>query len=63
MDDDVIDYQESVEALKHLSVDAHLLLTRTGGHRLIEHVDQLVNLGVELAGNAYQTLRAASSQP
>lgn len=63
MDDEVIDYQESVEALVHLSVDAHLLLTRTGGHRLIEHVEQLVQLGLELANHAYQSLRAANSQP
>ncbi len=51
MDDDIIDYAESVEALKHLTVDALLLLARTGGHRLLNHQDQMANLAVTLGKN------------
>jgi hypothetical protein len=51
MDDDIIDYAESVEALKHLTVDALLLLSRTGGHRLLDHQDQMANLAVTLGKN------------
>lgn len=51
MDDDVIDCQESVEALKLLTCNAELLITRTGGHRLSGYLDQVVRMAVDLAGN------------
>jgi pimeloyl-ACP methyl ester carboxylesterase len=49
MDDEVIDYLESVEALKLLSANAELLITKTGGHRLIGYLDKVARMAVDLA--------------
>ena len=49
IDDDVIPCAESVEMLGLLSIDAQLLLTRIGGHRLLEHVETLAQLAAQLA--------------
>ena len=49
MDDEVIDYLESVEALKLLSANAELVITKTGGHRLIGYLDKVARMAVDLA--------------
>ncbi len=54
MDDDVIDYQESLETLKLLAGNAELVLTRTGGHRLIGQLDRMTQIAIDLANTALE---------
>lgn len=49
LDDEVIPFSESVEALGNLQVDANLILTRTGGHRLLDQIPLILAEAQKLA--------------